>query len=350
MSGGVDSSVAAALLQEQGYEVIGVTMRLWTVVDPDAPAGRKQCCSVEDVNDARNVAQTLGIPHYTLNLEKQFNADVVNYFVREYEHGRTPNPCLACNEHIKFKALLERAVALDADYLATGHYARREERDGRFHLRRASDTDKDQSYVLYTLGQAELRRVLFPLGEYRKPEIRALAQRFGLAVADKPDSVEICFIPGNDYRGFVAARTPQRPGAIVNEIGETVGEHAGVAAFTVGQRKGLGAFGARRFVTAIRPEQNLVVIGPEESLLSHTLYAEKLCWVQGEPPSPRDPVSVKIRYRNTPLAASFELQDGTAAVTFDQPQRAVTPGQAAVFYRDDEVLGGGTICAAPVAA
>jgi tRNA-specific 2-thiouridylase len=347
MSGGVDSSVAAALLVEQGFDVIGVTMRLWTVVDSYAPAGRRQCCGVEDVDDARAVAQTLGIPHYVINLEKQFNERVVDYFVAEYTRGRTPNPCLACNEHIKFKALLDRALLVDADYLATGHYARRVERDGRCHLLRAADPDKDQSYVLYTLGQEELRRVLFPLGGYTKPAVRALAQRFGLAVASKADSVEICFVPGNDYRAFLAERVAAHPGVIVDERGSVVGQHRGIAGYTVGQRKGLGALGGARFVTALRPEDNTIVIGSEESLLAHTLYAGALRWTQGVPPQPGDPVEVKIRYRNTPLPARFSLRGDLAAVTFERPQRAVTPGQAAVFYRGDEVLGGGTICAAP---
>jgi len=271
----------------------------------------------------------------------------VDYFVREYAQGRTPNPCLACNEHIKFKALLERALALDAEFLATGHYARRRASGGAFQLLRAADPDKDQSYVLYTLGQAELRRVLFPLGEYAKPEVRALAARFGLAVANKPDSVEICFVPGNDYRAFVAARVPQRPGVIVDEGGAVVGEHAGVAGYTVGQRKGIGAFGGRRFVTELRPEDNIVVIGGEESLYATTLYARALRWTQDTPPAASERLDVKIRYRHQPLPALVEVEGDRARVTFDQPQRAVTPGQAAVFYRGDEVVGGGTICAAP---
>ncbi len=347
MSGGVDSSVAAALLQQQGYDVIGITMRLWTQPDPEGFSGRKQCCSIEDVDDARRVAQALGIPHYTLNLERQFNTQVVDYFVGEYAHGRTPNPCLACNEHIKFKALLERAVALDADYLATGHYARRTERDGRFHLLRAADPDKDQSYVLYTLGQRELRRVLFPLGDLSKPRVREIAAGLGLGVAGKPDSVEICFVPGNDYRAFVSARVPQQAGAIVDERGAEVGQHSGIANYTVGQRKGLGAFGDRRFVTEIRPADNVVVVGPEEALLAHTLYAGQLRWTQGDPPGPDEALDVKIRYRGRPLPARVLVAGDLAEVRFAVPQRAVTPGQSAVFYRGDEVLGGGTICAAP---
>ena len=349
MSGGVDSSVAAALLQQQGYDVVGVTMRLWTEPDPEGFSGRRQCCSVEDVDDARRVAQKLGIPHYTLNLERQFNTRVVDYFVAEYARGRTPNPCLACNEHIKFKSLLERAVALEADYLATGHYARRIEADGRFHLLRAVDADKDQSYVLYTLGQRELRRVLFPLGELQKPRVREIASALGLANAQKPDSVEICFVPGNDYRAFVSARVAQRPGAIVDEQGAIVGEHAGVANFTVGQRKGLGAHGDRRFVTELRPADNVVVIGPEEALLSQTLHAEQLRWTHGEPPEHGAQVDVKIRYRSRPLPARLYVDGDRASVGFSEAQRAVTPGQSAVFYRGDEVLGGGTICAVPPA-
>jgi tRNA-uridine 2-sulfurtransferase len=352
MSGGVDSSVAAALLAEQGYDVVGVTMRLWTEHDPDAPTGRRQCCGVEDIADARAVAQRLGIPHYILNLERQFNTSVVDYFVDEYAQGRTPNPCLACNEHIKFAALLDRALAFDANFFATGHYARRvEAADGTVRLLRAADADKDQSYVLYTLSQAQLRRTLFPLGDCDKAAVRALAARFGLhEVMAKPDSVDICFVPGGDYRAFVAARSVARPGAIVDPSGKVVGQHGGLFNYTVGQRKGLPAFGERRFVTAMRPDENLLVVGPEDDLLATTLHATDLRWTAGAPPDLAEPLDVKIRYRNAPLPARVALKaDGAATVTFARPQRAVTPGQAAVFYRGDEVLGGGRICAAPAA-
>ncbi|MER3420604.1 MAG: tRNA 2-thiouridine(34) synthase MnmA, partial [Chloroflexota bacterium] len=277
MSGGVDSSVAAALLVKQGYEVIGITMRLWTVPDRDALPGKQRCCSVEDVDDAVAVAQALDIPHYVLNFERPFREHVVEYFVAEYARGRTPNPCLACNEHIKYRALLDRALALDAEFLATGHYARVVHGPDRHRLLRAVDTRKDQSYVLYSLSQAELARLLFPLGELTKEEVRRIAARLRLPVADKPDSEEICFVPGNDYRAFLAERLPPRLGAIVDiTTGAAVGTHSGISGYTVGQRRGLGAFGAPRYVIGLEPERNLVLIGPEEALYTHALRAERL--------------------------------------------------------------------------
>jgi tRNA-specific 2-thiouridylase len=344
MSGGVDSAVAAGLLARQGYEVIGVTMRLWTLDDPDAPRHRRACCSVEDTDDAREAAQALGMPHYVLNLERQFQESVVDYFCREYQRGRTPNPCLACNEHVKFKALLSRAVALEADFLATGHYARIDHVIGRYRLLRAVDGEKDQSYVLFMLGQAQLPRLLFPIGQHRKAEVRRLAADMGLPVAEKPESTDICFIPDNDYRAFIASRLGPQAGDIRDGEGRIVGRHQGVAAFTVGQRRGLGvAIGERRFVTAIDPAHNLVTIGPEEELLSDELSAEDVAWVAGQPPPPGAAIEAKIRYRTPAAPAELHPEGADVRVLFREPQRAITPGQAVVFYQGEEVVGGGII-------
>jgi tRNA-specific 2-thiouridylase len=355
MSGGVDSAVAAGLLARDGYDVIGITMRLWTLEDPDAPRSNKRCCSVEDTDDARRAADTIGIPHYVLNMEREFHDRVIDYFVAEYGRGRTPNPCLACNEHVKFRALLDRAIALDADYLATGHYARIDaaplheegELDGegaRFRLRRAVDDTKDQSYVLYTLGQAELAKTLFPVGARTKQDIRALARAMRLDLAEKPDSADICFVPDGDYRAFVASRLVQTAGAIQDGSGARIGTHDGIAGYTVGQRRGLGiATGEKRFVTGIDAAANVITIGDERDLLSGALTAENVNWVAAVPAAPIR-AEVKIRYR-TPAAPAtvFPLGGRTARVEFDTPQRAITPGQAAVFYDGDEVLGGGAI-------
>ncbi len=343
MSGGVDSAVAAGLLMCQGYEVVGITMRLWTRDDAGGRLHQKRCCGVEDIDDARAAADVLGIPHYVLNLEDEFNRKVVDYFVGEYERGRTPNPCLACNEHVKFRALLDRAVALDADYLSTGHYARVYHTKAGSDLHRAVDDSKDQSYVLYTLKQAELRRLLFPVGHYQKTEIRRLALEMGLPLHDKPDSAEICFVPGNDYRSFLAERIAQRPGDIVDADGAVVGSHDGVAGFTIGQRKGIGAFGGKRFVTEIDPELNLITIGGEEDLLAHRLWTEAPSWVGHEPPSPEFEAMVKVRYKSPPVAARVRITEGGLDIEFDRALRAATPGQAAVLYDGDRVIGGATI-------
>ena len=344
MSGGVDSAVAASLLARQGYQVIGVTMRLWSLEDPQAPRHHRRCCSVEDTDDAREAAQALGIPHYVLNLEREFQESVVDYFCREYQRGRTPNPCLACNEHVKFRSLLARALALEADFLATGHYARIDRSNGRYRLLRAVDDDKDQSYVLFTLDQAQLSRLLFPIGHHRKEEVRRLAAEMSLPVAEKPDSADICFIPDNDYRSFIAGRLAQSEGEIRDAGGRVVGRHQGVAAFTVGQRRGLGvALGEKRFVTAIDPGRSLVIIGSEEDLLADQLWAEDVNWVAGEPPPAGTAVEAKIRYRTPAAPAEVHPESDGARVSFRRPQRAITPGQAVVFYQGEEVLGGGII-------
>jgi tRNA-specific 2-thiouridylase len=346
MSGGVDSAVAAGLLLRESYEVVGITMRLWTQDDPLAPRYQRRCCPLEDIDDARAAADTLGIPHYVLNMEEQFSAHVVDYFVDEYRRGRTPNPCLPCNEHVKFRALMAKAQALDADYLATGHYARIDRVGDTHRLLRAADAEKDQSYVLYMLGQRELDRVLFPIGGYRKPEIRELAGELGLPVAEKPDSADICFLPTEDYRDFIAERVPQSEGDIVDRDGTVVGRHRGVAAFTIGQRRGLGvALGERRYVTSVDPELNVITIGRDDDLLAESASVEAVRWVAGAPPAAEFEANVKIRYRSPAQAANVRVTPDGAEVQFVKPQRAVTPGQAAVFYRNDEVLGGGIIAA-----
>jgi tRNA-uridine 2-sulfurtransferase len=345
MSGGVDSSVAAGLLQQAGYEVLGVTMRLWTQEDAAASRHHKRCCSVEDTDDARAAAEVLGIRHYVLNLEREFAENVVDHFVREYTLGRTPNPCLECNDRVKFRPLLEHALALNADYLATGHYARvRENQDG-FELHRAVDPSKDQSYVLYTLGQQELSRTLFPVGELAKSEIRRLAHEWGLPNADKPDSADICFIPSGDYRAFVRERVPAAAGVIVNESGEKLGEHEGIVNYTIGQRRGLPARsgGEPLFVVDLDPKTNTVIAGDSAGLMADGLIAEDLSFVSGEPPATEMGADVRIRYRSEPVPSRVRITGEWAEIRFDRPQRAVTPGQAAVFCDGDKVIGGGTI-------
>ena len=350
MSGGVDSSVAAALLVEQGYDVVGVTMRLWTEERPDQLRGHQQCCSVEDIGDARRVAGQLGIRHYVLNFEEAFREHVVDPFVAEYAAGRTPNPCARCNEHIKYRALLDRLPAFDAGLLATGHYARvAHGEDGLPHrLLKGLDDSKDQSYVLYMLGQEQLAKLLLPVGGLRKHEVREVARRAGLDVAEKPDSVEICFVPGNDYRAFVSERVEPRPGELRDAAGAVLARHEGVAGFTVGQRKGLGiALGEPRYVTAIDAATNVVTVGEEDDLYADHAAVEAVTWVAGAPPRPGEAIEAKPRYKAEAAPASLvEAAGDTATVRFDSRQRALTPGQAIAFYRGDEVLGGGSIARA----
>ena len=354
MSGGVDSSVAAGLLVEQGYDVVGVTMRLWTEDDPNAARHHKRCCSVEDTDDARAAADVLGVRHYVINLEREFKEDVVDRFVAEYARGRTPNPCLACNDKVKFRPLLEHAVALGAEWLATGHYARVRHgsvagqgggRDPRHQLLHAIDPGKDQSYVLYTLGQTELSRTLFPCGEFAKDQIRRLAHEWSLPNADKPDSADICFIPSGDYRAFVRDRIPVAAGDIVDTGGRTVGEHTGIVNYTIGQRRGVPARGNAEplFVVDIDADTNRVVVGAQEDLMATALLADELSFIDGEAPAGETRVEARIRYGAAAMPATLTVTGDTAEVHFDTAQRAVTPGQAVVFYAGERVIGGGTI-------
>jgi tRNA-specific 2-thiouridylase len=359
MSGGVDSSLTAALLMEQGFDVIGVHMRLHHLHAQSARScstgasgsGKlnKGCCSADDVEDAREVCYELGVPFYVLDFEGDFRKTVIDNFVSEYKKGRTPYPCLMCNRYVKFDSLLRRAAQLDAAYLATGHYARvtLDETTGKFQLRKALDPSKDQSYVLYHLGQSELSRLLFPLGDYVKSHVREMSAERNLVTADKPDSQEICFIPNNNYRDFLEKVSPgmAQPGKMVDTEGNVVGEHGGVPNYTIGQRKGLGALGPDpRFVIELRPADNLVVVGSNDQLLSASLSADDAHWVSGELPAGPFRANVKIRYRAPEVPATVTpLPDRRFQVEFDAPQRAVTPGQAAVVYLGDEVVGGGTI-------
>jgi tRNA-specific 2-thiouridylase len=346
MSGGVDSSVAGYLLREQGFDVIGVTMKVW----PQDCISRAEdkCCGPQAVADARGVAHSLGIPHYVVDEADQFEQTVINYFASEYQAGRTPNPCVMCNEKLKFGNLWNKAEALGCDYIATGHYAIIEHLGDRARLRKGVDPRKDQSYFLFSLKQAQLRRALTPLGALQKPEIRTIAQSIGLKVADKVDSQEICFVPGNDYKAFLRshlAATEFHRGEIYDVDGNFVAEHEGIELFTIGQRKGLpGGSPQPRYVVDLDPETNRVIVGTVEDLSCEEFEVDRCNWMNRESEEAFE-VTVKIRYSHPGTRATITpLADQRARVQLHEAQRAVTPGQAAVFYDGDIVLGGGWIC------
>ena len=344
MSGGVDSSVAALLLQQQGYDVVGVTMKLYNLDGSNLPANYQGCCTLDDVEDARSVCRRLGIPHYVLNTQREFQSHVVDYFTSEYQLGRTPHPCIACNDKIKFSHLMERAAVLEADYVATGHYAQIERRPDGIVLKKALDSSKDQSYVLFGMGQEQLARTLMPVGAYPKNEIRQMAEDAGLVNAAKPDSQDICFIPSGDYKSFLKQRVTTVPGDIVDLEGTVVGRHEGIEYFTVGQRRGLRvAEGEPRFVVRLEPESRQVVIGPHEALFREEMWVSGVNYTLGNPPQDPVDVNVKIRYNSDEAAAVLQPCGDGAMVRFVRAQRSVTPGQAAVFYQGDVLLGGGTI-------
>ncbi len=347
MSGGVDSSVAAALLVRAGFDVVGMMMRLWS--DPAmGGAAHNRCCTPTQMSDARRIADQLGIPFYVLDTQEVFRGEVVQFFIDGHRNGNTPNPCLECNRRIRFGWLLNHALALDADYLATGHYARlTRDSAGGWLLRRGVDNNKDQSYVLSVLGQAQLSRAMFPVGEYPKARVRQLAAELGLAVAGRQDSQDLCFLGKGDYRDFLRLHAPDvmQSGPIVATTGEVLGEHSGLANYTIGQRKGLGlSYREPLYVLATNPLQNALIVGTRDQLGRDVLRADAVNWISGAPPDPQFRAQVKIRYRAQPQPAEVVVTSADSfEVRFDKPQRDITPGQAAVVYVGDTCLGGGII-------
>lgn len=348
MSGGVDSSVAAYLLKEQGYDVIGVTMQIWQDEDTDIVEENAGCCGLSAVDDARRVADILEIPYYVMNFKNEFRENVIDYFVDEYQKGKTPNPCIACNRFVKWESLLRRSLQIGAEYIATGHYARVIKLDnGRYTLKKAVGLKKDQTYALYNLTQYQLQHTLMPVGGYSKDEIRKIAEKINLRIANKPDSQEICFVPDNNYAGFIeeySGKTIEQ-GNFVDVNGKILGKHKGIINYTIGQRKGLGlSLGKPAFVVEIRPETNEVVIGDNSEVFKETLFANQLNFMSIESLEGELRVEAKIRYNHHPAPCTIKMVDDDKLIcTFDEPQRAITPGQAVVFYDGDIIVGGGSI-------
>lgn len=348
MSGGVDSSVAAYLLKKEGYDVVGVTMQIWQDEGYEESSQNGGCCGLSAVDDARRVAERLDIPYYVMNFRKEFDQKVISYFLNEYTHGRTPNPCIACNRYVKWESLLQRSLEIGADYIATGHYARIEKLpNGKFVIKNSVTSAKDQTYALYNLTQYQLSHTLMPVGSYTKDEIRGIAENIGLTVAHKPDSMEICFVPDNDYAGFIEKNSsvPVIPGNFIDTNGNIIGRHKGIIHYTVGQRKGLNlSMGYPVFVVKIKPETNEVVIGKNEDIFSTTIYANKLNFMAVDKLEGEKHLTAKIRYNHKGAACTIRLvDDDLIECRFNEPQRAATPGQALVFYENDYVFGGGTI-------
>ncbi len=349
MSGGVDSSVAAWLLKEQGYDVIGVTMQIWQEEAQQVQEEQAGCCGLSAVEDARRVAAMLEIPYYVMNFKAEFQKHVMDYFVAEYLRGRTPNPCIACNRHVKWEALLKRSMDIGADYIATGHYARIVQlENGRLALKKSASVAKDQTYALYNLTQYQLAHTKMPVGEYTKEEIRGMAKKIGLRTADKPDSQEICFIPDHDYAGFIDRKTHGKTppaGNFVDAEGKVLGQHKGITHYTVGQRKGLGiALGTPVFVTEIRPDTNEVVLGQNADVFGSILYANQLNFMSIPDLEGAMEVTAKIRYSHQGAPCMIhKVEQDKVCCEFQEPVRAITPGQAVVFYQGDIVVGGGTI-------
>ncbi len=346
MSGGVDSSVCAYLLKKQGYEVIGVTMQIWQDEEFCDILDNNGCCGLSAVDDARAVANKLGIDYFVLNFKKEFKENVIDYFIDEYKNGRTPNPCIACNRYVKWESLLDKSLKLGADYIATGHYAKVATNGDRFYLEKSKTDEKDQTYALYNLTQFQLEKTIMPLGEYTKDEIRAIAKEIGLLVHDKKDSQEICFIPDNDYAKFIEKNTDEKPkkGNFVDMDGNVIGKHNGIVSYTIGQRKGLGSFGKRVYVKNIDVEKNEVVLCNNDELFEREIKANNLNHMIYEKfPTDRE-VTVKIRYSHKGASAKISyIDDDNIVITFNEPQRAPTKGQAVVLYEGNICLGGGTI-------